>query len=1523
MIDSLPPDDEDHHLDDIVVDEKFKGIKVACSRLGQPKLIQAALSVIDKLVSSDLLIGDGEEYSTPESSPPASETETLSEPSRPRLRNVIDSVIGAIFNAVKNNDDEETHLLGVRCVLSCVLSRNHQVHGSALMGCIRTLFLINRQSKSSSVQSTTTTALTQIINSLTARVKDASQKSVMEHGPWAGSYCRNLLNKTVLLTFPDNEEGDNRGRMGWCVVCNEPGDYFCRRSREAVCSMDCKKKNLMGLKQASLSGRAILMYSRESTDLLTVFRSLCRLSSTSESSSSSADLKLQIKSRLISLELISLILNESSAFYTAHGSAKVIKECLFESLLTNSVSPIANVFSVALDIFSNLVKQKYYKNDAQMIREIGIFINQVFVYILESENSSFMHKSKVLEISASSIFSDCDIVLELFQMFDCSIDEPNVVELTLNALRNIVTSSSSSSEPDLQILKNLALNSLTSLVAIMASSEEKLSLAEPFPPVPSSEDHEESLATLAPIVAPNEPVSLKQRKLLLEEGVWLFKSKPGKGIDFLIDNNFIESRDPIAVAQVLCGGEFGLDKTAIGEFIGENKPFNLQCFYALVDRMDFSGEELDVSLRKFLSFFRLPGEAQKIDRIMEKFAEKFTQDNSSRYANNADAAFVLAFAVIMLNTDLHSPQIKKKMTMEEFVKLGRGINTEMEIAQTELERLYRNIQAEAISLSEDDELRKRMRLKVTREGDGGDEMSVQRKKFELFMKETEQMIEKTRESLSVVATKTKKNGSTRNDPAGKDVMRKELLRVCHPSILAAFRQSSSADAGTVEPSEKLVRLAIFFDLETVKSDFVSFLFHLSSSSPEAVAAILATAASSDSNGLGSSWTQVVYVFSRIEKSEDKSSSSSSWQETIDLIFSNTAKLNPANILALTSALVTVSLETELLESPPRLFCAQRLVELADFNMGRIRLVWSKIWSFISPYFVRLALHPSSEISLFGIDSLRQLALKFMTTKQELGNYHFQSDFMRPFHEIIKSDSISKETQEMIVSVMDSLVQQVSENLVSGWISVFSCLRMAPGNHACEILRRIQTNTKALLKGDNFREFSLCLTAALSAHEEEETLAAFAWDSFETHIDFICSCSFVQETAAADERRSHWLSVFRALAQFMADPRDRVREKAVEILFSRIFHRSIDSVDRETIQIFLRAVLIPWLDDTLHAVGDSISWELGMQVVDQVSLAFNFVIKTHFELHFCNYMFEILNFNLILIMFDRNDKIPQLGLANIRASLIGNVRFEDLGKFDQVVEGLVKILAGTTPHQLLESPTNHLLSSSSSLPFNPERIVTVCSTHLSVIQLVGDLIDSLLLTSSDKMITEPQLGSVVKLMDALFRSKDFASRFNSEIQLREKYKSLGFMRDLKQLPGLLKQERAASTVSLKILFLVELHSGNFDINNEKLNICRTKLRIVCCDIVDTYIAKETKLGTVAVQIRDTLIDEIEREINGLIPLINSVIIAGFEKMTQPEFMENRHWIFDILLKLIKVANSSIRESVSAIMHSRIKPIVARN
>jgi hypothetical protein len=43
--------------------------------------------------------------------------------------------------------------------------------------------------------------------------------------------------------------------------------------------------------------------------------------------------------------------------------------------------------------------------------------------------------------------------------------------------------------------------------------------------------------------------------------------------------------------------------------------------HAWVDGERYGGQTIDAALRSLLAQFRLPGEAQKIDRIMEKFAE--------------------------------------------------------------------------------------------------------------------------------------------------------------------------------------------------------------------------------------------------------------------------------------------------------------------------------------------------------------------------------------------------------------------------------------------------------------------------------------------------------------------------------------------------------------------------------------------------------------------------------------------------------------------------------------------------------------------------------------------------------------------------------------------------------------------------------------------------------------------------------------------------------------------------------------
>eukprot|EP00590_Aulacoseira_subarctica_P004735 CAMPEP_0172421342 /NCGR_PEP_ID=MMETSP1064-20121228/7590_1 /TAXON_ID=202472 /ORGANISM="Aulacoseira subarctica , Strain CCAP 1002/5" /LENGTH=1266 /DNA_ID=CAMNT_0013161687 /DNA_START=1 /DNA_END=3798 /DNA_ORIENTATION=+ len=117
----------------------------------------------------------------------------------------------------------------------------------------------------------------------------------------------------------------------------------------------------------------------------------------------------------------------------------------------------------------------------------------------------------------------------------------------------------------------------------------------------------------------------------------------------------------------------------------------------------------DEAIRSFLSGFRLPGEAQKIDRIMEKFAELYTRQNADVFAS-ADTAFILAFSVIMLNTDLHNPSIKpeKRMTVESFIRNNRGISVDGgDLPDAFLEGIFRRIESKPFTLKEDDDAREK------------------------------------------------------------------------------------------------------------------------------------------------------------------------------------------------------------------------------------------------------------------------------------------------------------------------------------------------------------------------------------------------------------------------------------------------------------------------------------------------------------------------------------------------------------------------------------------------------------------------------------------------------------------------------------------------------------------------------------------------------------------------------------------------------------------------------------------------
>lgn len=143
-----------------------------------------------------------------------------------------------------------------------------------------------------------------------------------------------------------------------------------------------------------------------------------------------------------------------------------------------------------------------------------------------------------------------------------------------------------------------------------------------------------------------------------QEGISIFNRKPKKGIEFLINAKKL-GNSPEEIAEFLKSSS-GLNKTLIGDFLGEREEMSLKVMHAYVDSFDFNGMEFDEAIRTFLQGFRLPGEAQKIDRIMEKFAERYCKCNPMAFTS-ADTAYVLAYSVIMLNTDAHNDLVKNKV----------------------------------------------------------------------------------------------------------------------------------------------------------------------------------------------------------------------------------------------------------------------------------------------------------------------------------------------------------------------------------------------------------------------------------------------------------------------------------------------------------------------------------------------------------------------------------------------------------------------------------------------------------------------------------------------------------------------------------------------------------------------------------------------------------------------------------------------------------------------------------------------
>lgn len=190
-----------------------------------------------------------------------------------------------------------------------------------------------------------------------------------------------------------------------------------------------------------------------------------------------------------------------------------------------------------------------------------------------------------------------------------------------------------------------------------------------------------------------ELVNMKQRKCLLENATKEFNQKPKDGVNSLRKNSLVSSDKEIAK---FFRDNQNLSKKMLGEFLAKKE--NRSILDAFIESFDLSGLRLDEALRVYLETFRLPGEAPLVANLLEPFAEIWHVANNSPF-ENADAAYTLSYAIIMLNVDQHNINVKKQnpvMTCEQFIKNVSGVNGKKDFDHAMLKEMYHAIKNKEI-----------------------------------------------------------------------------------------------------------------------------------------------------------------------------------------------------------------------------------------------------------------------------------------------------------------------------------------------------------------------------------------------------------------------------------------------------------------------------------------------------------------------------------------------------------------------------------------------------------------------------------------------------------------------------------------------------------------------------------------------------------------------------------------------------------------------------------------------------------
>uniref|UniRef100_A0A8D3CCL7 ARF guanine nucleotide exchange factor 1 n=1 Tax=Scophthalmus maximus TaxID=52904 RepID=A0A8D3CCL7_SCOMX len=1287
-------------------------------------------------------------------------------------------------------------------------------------------------------------------------------------------------------------------------------------------------------------------------DAFLVFRSLCKLSMKPLSDGPPDPKSHELRSKVLSLQLLlSILQNAGPIFKTNEMFINAIKQYLCVALSKNGVSSVPEVFELSLSIFLTLLS--HFKTHLKM--QIEVFFKEIFLYILETSTSSYDHKWMVIQ-TLTRICADAQSVVDIYVNYDCDLNAANIFERLVNDLSKIAQGRGGhelGTTPLQELtLRKKGLECLVSILKCMVewskdqyvNPNSQTSLGQEKPP------EQESTETKAPETInrygsinsldstassgigsystqmsgtdnPEQFEVLKQQKEIIEQGIDLFNKKPKRGIQYLQEQGMLGTT-PEDLAQFLHQEE-RLDSTQVGEFLGDNDRFNKEVMYAYVDQMDFQGKDFVSALRTFLEGFRLPGEAQKIDRLMEKFAARYLECNQGQTLfASADTAYVLAYSIIMLTTDLHSPQVKNKMTKEQYIKMNRGINDSKDLPEEYLSAIYDEIAGKKIAMKETKELT----MKSNKHS-----VASEKQRRLLYNVEMEQMAKTAKALMEAVShVQAPFTSATHLEHV------RPMFKLAWTPFLAAFSvglqdcDDTEVASLCLEGIRCAIRIACIFCIQLERDAYVQALARftlltassgISEMKQKNIDTIktLITVAHTDGNYLGNSWHEIMKCISQLELAQligtgvkaryisgtvrskegflmfessllcsvvggtvDRKqiasiqesigeTSSQSVVVAVDRIFTGSTRLDGNAIVDFVRWLCAVSMDELASPTHPRMFSLQKIVEISYYNMGRIRLQWSRIWEVIGDHFNKVGCNSNEDVAIFAVDSLRQLSMKFLE-KGELANFRFQKDFLRPFEHIMKKNR-SPTIRDMVVRCIAQMVNSQAANIRSGWKNIFSVFHLAASD-----------------QDESIVELAFQTTGHIVTNVFEKHFAATI-DSFQDAVkclsEFACNASFPDTSMEAIRLIRHCAKYVSERPQdYTSDdmnvaPEDRVWVRG---WFPILFELSC-IINRCKLDVRTRGLTVMF--EVMKTYGHTFEkhwWQdlfrIVFRIFDNMKLPEQQTEKAEWMTTTCNHalyaisdvftqyfesLSDVLLDDILAQLYwcvqQDNEQLARSGTNCLENVVILNGEKFSPETWDKTCNCMLDIFKTTIPHS--RSDDQHSINSADRAALENRRqsqystaselqeqrlfsaLLIKCVVQLELIQTIDNIVffpatsrkedaenfaaaqrdavhaaDVPVGTQDQGMYRYLTSEQLFKLLDCLLESHHFAKAFNSNNEQRTLLWKAGFKG--KSKPNLLKQETSSLACGLRILFRMYTDESRQDawaeVQRRLLNVC---------------------------------------------------------------------------------------------------------